>query len=716
MYIVFFCLPAASLYFSHFSLIGGVMALPDRIHIPFRVAASMVWNYARARIFEQVKSVAFIILYLVAFKIVVLNTPPTNAFQISAGVGMVVLCLAFFLEGLFLGLMPLGERVGLQLPQRCNIAVIMGFGLLLGVSATLAEPAIAALRLAGVTVTPWETPLLYRLLEVETDRLVMSVGAGVGFAVAFGMVRFYWGVSIKPFIYFLVPGLLAMTAIFSLEENLGHILNLAWDTSGVTTGPVTVPLVLAMGIGVSRSAGKHEGTASGFGIVALSSLFPVIGVLCMGAWLNSTTPKPVSAAEFFSPGNRVNAMKLVKSEKELEAIAFQRGDETARQSFYGNQLAYESSLRLLSDKEKRAPLLGALALNDWLARRASENEKAIVALEMSGRPATSDVVAPDSAEVVKNEARLAFRAVVPLVILLVFVLMVILRDKPRRTDEVLLGILFALAGMGILTSGIRLGLGPLGDQVGRPLPQVFRSETHEEGRIILEPFDLGQVLTSCSQDGTVSRFFCLQDRKGVPHPVPFDATRYDQKARRYEHIVERPPLFGPELTMIGIALVFIFAFGMGYGSTVAEPALSALGATVEDLTVGTVKRSGVIRTVSLGVGIGLVVGVARILYAIPVVWLLLPSYLMVTILTYFSEDDFAGIAWDSGGVTTGPITVPLVLAMGLGIGGELKVVDGFGIVAMASVFPILTMLIYGIAVQMRQRQLLQAQTEVNSDE
>jgi hypothetical protein len=92
----------------------------------------MIWNYARTKIGEQLRAVAFIIVYLVAFKILVLNTPPANALQLSAGIGMVVLGLTFFLEGLFLGLMPLGERVGLQLPQRCNIAVIMFFGLLLG--------------------------------------------------------------------------------------------------------------------------------------------------------------------------------------------------------------------------------------------------------------------------------------------------------------------------------------------------------------------------------------------------------------------------------------------------------------------------------------------------------------------------------------------------------------------------------------------------------
>jgi hypothetical protein len=240
---------------------------------------------------------------------------------------------------------------------------------------------------------------------------------------------------------------------------------------------------------------------------------------------------------------------------------------------------------------------------------------------------------------------------------------------------------------------------------------VFRSETHEEGRIVLESFDLEAVNTAFSQSGTVSRFFYLKDRAGVPKPVLFDPSRYDAENKRYEHIVERPPLFGPELTLVGIGLVFLFALGMGYGSTVAEPALNALGVTVEDLTVGTVKRAGVVRTVSLGVGFGLVVGIARILYHIPVIWLLAPSYLLLLVLTYFSEEDFASIAWDSGGVTTGPITVPLVLAMGLGIGGELKVVDGFGIVAMASVFPIMTMLIYGIWGQIKQRQILETVEE-----
>ena len=104
-----------------------------KIKIPLRSAMAMVSDYARTRVMEQVKSVAFIILYLIGFQMLVLGTAPAQALQISAGVGMVVFGLTFFLEGLFLGLMPLGERVGLQLPQRGGIVAIIVFGLLLGV-------------------------------------------------------------------------------------------------------------------------------------------------------------------------------------------------------------------------------------------------------------------------------------------------------------------------------------------------------------------------------------------------------------------------------------------------------------------------------------------------------------------------------------------------------------------------------------------------------
>jgi hypothetical protein len=153
--------------------------------------------------------------------------------------------------------------------------------------------------------------------------------------------------------------------------------------------------------------------------------------------------------------------------------------------------------------------------------------------------------------------------------------------------------------------------------------------------------------------------------------------------------------------------VLLFAFVMGYGATLAEPALNALGLTVEELTVGTFRKSLLMQAVAVGVGIGMLFGVARIIWEIPLVWLLAPPYLLLLYLTHCASEEFVNIGWDSAGVTTGPITVPLVLAMGLGIGGQVGVVEGFGILAMASVYPILTVLAVSLWVTRRRRSALQ---------
>lgn len=694
------------------------MSLPDRIEMPFRSACAMLRTYAATKLMDQIKAVAFIIVYLVAFKIIILKEPPTDALQISFGIGLVIFGLAFFLEGLFLGLMPLGERVGILLPKRTNIYVIMIFGVILGLAATYAEPAITALRLAGSTTTPWDSPLLYRFLEAEPDKLILSIGWGVGVAVAFGMARFYFGLSIKLFIYTLVPLLLGITAWFLRDPNLAKIVSLAWDTGVVTTGPVTVPLVLAMGIGISQSDGKQESGAgsSGFGVVTLAALFPVLVMFISSYILSPSTPEPISIEKFFAQENRENAFKLVPTEDALMRIAFQRGNEAARKAYFNDEEKYFATLSKLADPEECSKILGEMSLSDWLTRNASSAERSRLALDLVGKNGVSKQSGVDVHEVLAGETSLAFKAVVSLVSLLFVVLFFFLKGRLRHLDEFIIGILFTLVGMAILTSGIRLGLAPLGDQVGRPLPQVFRTETHEEGRIILEPFDESMVSTVFSSNGVPEKFLFITEDSGKLKRVNYDEKQFNAETGRYEHIVERPPLFGPDMTLLGIIIVFLFAFGMGYGLTVAEPTLSAMGVTVEETTAGILKKDGVVKTVSLGVGVGLMVGVARLLYSIPLLWLLLGSYAVLLTLTWFSDEDFAGIAWDSGGVTTGPITVPLVLSMGLGIGGELNVVDGFGIVAMTCIFPILTMLIYGISMKTKQRYILEGATGGDSND
>jgi len=144
----------------------------------------------------------------------------------------------------------------------------------------------------------------------------------------------------------------------------------------------------------------------------------------------------------------------------------------------------------------------------------------------------------------------------------------------------------------------------------------------------------------------------------------------------------------------------------------AEPALNALGMTVETLTNGAFKKSTLMYAVAFGVATGIAVGVAKIIYDIPIANLLIPAYLLGIVLTYFSTEEFVNVAWDSAGVTTGPVTVPLVLAMGLGFGNAVDAVDGFGILSTASIGPILSVMTVGLWVQFQARRAEQQENDL----
>jgi hypothetical protein len=160
--------------------------------------------------------------------------------------------------------------------------------------------------------------------------------------------------------------------------------------------------------------------------------------------------------------------------------------------------------------------------------------------------------------------------------------------------------------------------------------------------------------------------------------------------------IEDSPLY---VLGLGLFIAMAFAWLLGFGATLAEPALNALGLTVENLTNGSFKKSTLMYAVSLGVGTGISLGVAKIIFDIPIAYLLVPGYLVAILLTSLSNEEFVNIAWDSAGVTTGPVTVPLVLAMGLGFGNALGAIEGFGILSMASIGPIIAVLSTGLFIR-----------------
>lgn len=691
------------------------MSSAHRIHVPIGSAAGMIARYARKQVREQIRAIAFVVIYLVAFQMIAFRAAPVNALRVAGGIASLVFGLALFLEGIRLGLMPLGERVGIQLPARGGLYAIVIFGVLLGIGSTFAEPAISALRTVAAGTNAWQAPLLYLLLERIPTILILSIAGGVGIAVVLGLLRFYYGLSLKPFVVIILAILLPGTFLFSRSPGLSTVLGLAWDSGAVTTGSVTVPLVLALGIGVSRGAGKSESAAGGFGLVMLASALPVLCVMGLAFAVGRDIPPPSDEAEFFSPHRREQTMRLFASEAELARYAFSAAGEEGRRSFFGDDASYRTALGgLAQDESTREELLGSMSVREWLTTRASDREQALIAAKTPPL-LPEERIDTRQTSVLLAESGSAARAILPLAALLGFVLLLLLRDRPRYFDEVILGIALAVLGMTFLSTGIQLGLAPLGDEVGRQLPQALSDEQADARRLVITDFDLARIIEPVDVTGANKEFFYLYDGNEMKL-VEFNLANYDPQTGRYIHVERRPSIFHPQLPLIGIAVVMLFAFGLGFGSTLAEPALNALGMTVEDLTVGTVRRRSVIRTVSIGVGIGLVVGVARILYDLPFIWVLLPPYLLLRPLTILGEEEFTSIAWDCGGVTTGPVTVPLVIAMGLGLGGVMGMADGFGILAMASVYPILAMQLYGLLVRMRERRVFRAAGQGESNE
>jgi len=220
---------------------------------------------------------------------------------------------------------------------------------------------------------------------------------------------------------------------------------------------------------------------------------------------------------------------------------------------------------------------------------------------------------------------------------------VVLREKIRNGGMIAYGIVLAVLGMCTFNVGLTYGLAALGDQSGGLVPAAF--------------VQLGAV--------------------------------------------EGSPLYSYGL---GIGIAFIFAWILGFGATLAEPALNALGTTVQNLTNGAFKKSMLMYSVSFGVAFGIGLGVIKLIFGFHIAFLLVPFYILGVTLTIFSTEEFVNVAWDSAGVTTGPVTVPLVLAMGLGFGNAVNAVEGFGILSMASICPICAVLTMGLIVQAKAKK------------
>ena len=532
---------------------------PKKLDLSFSQSVEILGPYCGIRIMDQLKAVVPLAAYLMLFQVLILRHPIDSAITLCLGLVAVIVGLAVFMEGLSTGLMPFGNIIGDNLPKKASMGVVLLIIGILGVGVTFAEPAIGALQAFGASVDVARAPYLYELLNNWTLQLVLMVGGGVGLAAILGTVRFVRGWSLKPMIYAALLPVVILTIYAWFDPNLKSILGLAWDCGAVTTGPVTVPLVLSLGIGIANAAGKGDSSLSGFGVVTMASLFPILAVLILAIFVSFSI-----------------------SPEQIIANASAAGASSATETLTIWQ---------------KTPLV---------------------------------------------ETVLGVRAILPLVLFLMFVLFVVLKSTLPNKMVTVYGLALSIIGMCIFNVGLTYGLGAIGTQTGGVLPAAFME-------------------------------------------LP---------------ISESSPIFSK---VIGLGVVIGFAFLLGFGATLAEPALNALGLTVQDLTNGAFKKSMLMYSVAGGVAVGIALGVAKLVLNFDLMKVLLPLYAIGILLTVFSTEEFVNVAWDSAGVTTGPVTVPLVLAMGLGLGSAVSAVEGFGILSLASICPIVAVLSMGIFIRLQHR-------------
>ena len=236
--------------------------------------------------------------------------------------------------------------------------------------------------------------------------------------------------------------------------------------------------------------------------------------------------------------------------------------------------------------------------------------------------------------------------VLPIIGVIAFFQLVIIRKKIDHPGRLIYGFCLVIVGLSIFMIGLKEGLFPLGETMSRQLTNFY---------------------------------FLAKGNAAILEEIETRGSVY-------------PSLY---------FWTYIFGFCIGFSTTIAEPALLAVALKAKEVSTGAISPWGLRLAVAFGVAIGISLGCYRIVTGSPLHWYIVAGYLIVVCLTFFAPKMIIPLAYDSGGVTTSTVTVPLVAALGIGLAsnvpGRSFIVDAFGLIAFASLFPIITVLGYGIA-------------------
>ena len=484
------------------------------------------------------KDLVPIILVVAFFQIFVVQAVPENLTSIIIGLFIVAVGLALFIRGLELGIFPIGENLATDFAKKGSLFWLLLFAFTIGFSTTVAEPALIAIADKAAVISGG---------LIDAFFLRMTVALSVGFAIALGVFRILVG---HPIQYYIIAGyvIVVITTFFAPKE----IIGLAYDSGGVTTSTVTVPLVAALGIGLASSIKGRNPAIDGFGLIAFASLMPMIFVQAYGIIVYSSVPTIAGKAVAVSKAT-------VKKVEEFGIHHF-----------------------------------------EWVD----------IFLDLVG----------------------VIQDVLPILIVIFFFQYFVIRKPVAHLHKIMAGIILVILGLYAFIVGLEMGLFPIGETIAFQLTAMKNN-----------------------------------------------------------------------------LLIYLFAFLIGFSTTMAEPALLAIAIKAEEISGGTIRQTILRIVVAFGVAIGIALGSYRIVAGDPIHYYIVVGYILVIIMTYYAPKYIIPIAYDSGGVTTSTVTVPLVAALGLGLAenieGRNPLIDGFGLIAFASLFPMLTVMLYSTYVEFERKRI-----------
>lgn len=458
-----------------------------------------------------------VIVYLLACTpYVQLNMRDLTSFTISAV--LLVLGIGVFNLGADLAMTPMGEHVGSGLSRQKKLTLLLSVCFILGVLITVAEPDLAVLA--------------NQVRDVMNGTvLIYSVGVGVGLFLVAAILRIIFRRALSELLVLFYMLMFALALLLVVRGNEAF-LPLSFDSGGVTTGPITVPFIMALGVGVSNVLGDRKSKENSFGLVSLCSIGPVLTVLILGI-------------------------------------------------FSGSELSYD-----VPNYAVDGSLLSAYGIT--FLHTAREVATALVLIG-------------------------GFFLVCQYFFL---------HLNLRQLRKIGVGVCFTYVGLVMFLTGVNVGFMPVGYQLGCQLVTLGK------------PFLIG------------------------------------------------------------------FGFVIGVLVVLAEPAIHVLNSQVEEITGGIVSKSSMMIGLCIGVGTSIALSVVRMYYDFSLVYYIIPGYFLSLALSLFVPPVYTAIAFDSGGVASGPMTSGFILPMAIGIcvsvqGADAVLRDAFGVVALVAMTPLITIQLLG---------------------